>query len=323
MCLIAQEMRMTPRMEKLEALSRRLSALNPKYPDVVAEYKRRLAGYRGEKSVYFYLCMLPEEDYYIFHGLRLFDGQFYFQMDFLLLCATFAMVLEVKNVAGELSFEKEFNQTMCKRNGAEERVKNPVLQAKLQAKKLKVWLRKHNCPEIPIQYFYVNSNERTLIKTEPHNEQMVLHICNSENLLERIEQIAAYYKKGKLDKKELKKMKRLLLTNHTPDDPNILQAFDLSAKDIITGVQCPDCLTIPMIYKGGKWCCLKCNLTSKTAHIPSIKDYFLLIKPSFTNAEICEYLHIPTIHIGYKIIKSMNLPYTGTFKNRVYHQPKS
>ncbi|MDR6121039.1 hypothetical protein QFZ87_000636 [Bacillus sp. SLBN-46] len=321
--MIAQEMRITPRMEKLEALIRRLSELNPKYPEVVAEYKRRMAGYRGEKSVYFYLTMLPNKDYLIFHGLRLFDGQYYFQMDFLLLCANFAMVLEVKNMAGELSFEKEFNQTLCKRNGTEERVKNPVLQAKLQAKKLKVWLREHNCLEIPIHYYFVNSNEKTFIKAEPRNDQMTQHICNSENVLERIDQIAAYYKNDRLDKKELKKIKRLLLTNHTPDDPNILQAYDLSPKDIPTGVQCPDCFTIPMIYKGGKWCCVKCNLTSKTAHVPTINDYFLLIKPSFTNAEICEFLHIPTIHIGYKIIKSMNLPSTGTFKNRVYHQPKS
>jgi hypothetical protein len=195
MFLIAQEICITPRIEKLEALIRRLLTFHPQYPNVVADYKRRMAGYRGEKSLDFHLSMLPDSEYFIFHGLRLLYQQYYFQIDFLLLCSTFAMVLEVKNRAGELSFEKEFNQTTCKKNGTEERIKNPVLQAKLQAKKLKSWLRDHNCTEIPIHYFFVNSNEKTIIRTEPRNEQMIQHICNSENLLEKIEQIAKLCKR--------------------------------------------------------------------------------------------------------------------------------
>ncbi|MFP5108715.1 nuclease-related domain-containing protein [Neobacillus sp. C211] len=280
-----------------------------------------MAGYQGEKSVGFHLSMLPDAKYLIFHGLRLLYRQYYFQIDFLLLCSAFAMDLEVKNMTGEISFEKNFNQTTCKKNGTEERMKNPVLQAKLQARKLKNWLREHNCTEVPIHYFFVNSNDRTIIRTESRNDQMIQHICNSEDLLEKIDQIAKYNNTDKLDKKELKKIKRLLLTNHTPDNPDILKAFNLSQKDIPSGVQCPECSTIPMVYKKGKWCCPKCATLSKTAHIQAIKDYFLLIKPSITNAELCQFLHIDSLNIGYKILKSLNLPYTGKFKNRVYHQP--
>jgi hypothetical protein len=307
-------------MKMLEALIRRLLPSHLKWPDAVAEYKRRMAGYRGEKSLAFHLSMLPDSQYLILHGLRLLYRQYYFQIDILLLCSTFAMVLEVKNMTGELSFEKNFNQATRKRNGVEERIINPISQARLQARKLKDWLRDHNYTEIPIHYFFVNSNEKTIIRTEARNEQMIQHICNSENLLEKIEQIAKYYKTDQLDKKELKRIKRLLLSNHTPDNPNILQAYNLSPKDILTGVQCPECSTTAMVYKRGKWCCQKCKIHSKTAHIQAIKDYFLLIKPSITNAELCHFLHIDSINIGYKILKSLCLPYTGKFKNRVYHQ---
>lgn len=309
-------------MEKLEALIRRLFTSHPKWAEAAAEYKRRMAGYRGEKSLDFHLSMLPDTQYLIFHGLRLLYGGFYFQIDILLLCSTFAVVLEVKNMFGEISFEKDFNQTKWKKNGAEERIKNPVLQAKLQARKLRHWLQEHNCTEVPIHYFFVNSNEKTIIKTESRNEQLIQHICNSENVLEKIEQIAKYYKTDKLDKKELKKIKRLLLTNHTPDNPDILKAFNLTPKDIPTGGQCPECNTIPMVYIKGKWCCSKCKTISKTAHIQAVKDYFLLVKPTITNAELCLFLHIDSPNVGYKILKSMNLPYSGTFKNRVYHQPE-
>lgn len=113
--LIAQEIRITPRMEKLEVLIKRLGNTHPKWPETAAEYNRRMAGYRGEKSLDFHLSMLSDSKYLIFHGLRLLYRQFYFQIDILLLCSSFAMVLEVKNMTGEISFEKEFNQVTCKK----------------------------------------------------------------------------------------------------------------------------------------------------------------------------------------------------------------
>ena len=70
-------------------------------------------------------------------------GKYFFQMEYLILCEAFALVLEVKSRIGEYLFEKYLNQATLKYNGHDERVKNPVLQARLQAMKLKKWLHKH------------------------------------------------------------------------------------------------------------------------------------------------------------------------------------
>ena len=320
--MIALEICTTPRMEKLEAFLRRVPTSDPKWHEALVELKRRLAGYRGEKSLDFHLSMLPDSQYLIFHGLRLKLGNYYFQIDVLILCAKLALALEVKNMSGELSFQKELNQVIWKRNGVEERIQNPVLQARLQARKLKIWLLKHNCSDIPVHYMFVNSNDKTIINIEPGNQQILHYICNSENLLDRIEETASYYKINKLDSKEIKKIKRLLLNSHTPDNPDILKTYNKTSKDILIGVQCPDCKAIPMVYKNGKWHCRICQAISKTAHIPAIQDYFLLVKPTITTGELCEFLHIESINIGYKIMKSLNLPYSGNFRNRVYYQPE-
>ncbi|MED4203022.1 nuclease-related domain-containing protein [Neobacillus mesonae] len=320
--LIAQEISFTPRMEKLEAFLRRVPTSDSKWYEALAELKRRLAGYRGEKSLDFHLSMLPDSEYLIFHGLRLLLGKYYFQIDILILCAKFALAMEVKNMSGELSFEKKLNQVIWKRNGTEERIQSPVQQARLQARKLKIWLLKHNCPDIPIHYMFVNSNEKTIIRIETGNEQILRYICNSENLIDRIEEKANYYQEDKLDSKEIKKIKRLLLANNTPDNPDILKAYNKTSQDIPTGVQCPNCNAIPIVYKNGKWHCQRCKAVSKTAHIPAINDYFLLIKQTITTRELCQFLHIGSINIGYKIMKSLNLSYTGNFRNRVYYQPK-
>jgi hypothetical protein len=322
MHLIAKECSITLRIQKLEALlNGRLSPLHPKHPEVAAELGNRMAGYRGEKSLDFHLSMLTNSKYYIFHGLRLLYRKYYFQIDNFLLCSAFGLILEVKNMGGELRFEKKFNQMIHTKKDSSDRKTNPVLQAKLQAIKLKKWLKEHNCPEIPIYYLFVNSNAKTIIISEPGNEPINRYICNSEFLIEKINQIENANSTELLDSKVLRKMKRLLLTNHTPENPDILHHFNLSPKEILTGVQCPECSYLPMYYKYGSWSCPKCKNKSKTAHIQAVNDYFLLIKPSITNAELRQFLHIDSINIAQKILSAMNLPFTGKFRDRVYHQP--
>ncbi|WP_169802769.1 nuclease-related domain-containing protein [Neobacillus soli] len=323
MSLIEECSNISLRIQKLEALiNGRLAYLHPIWPEVMNEYKRRLAGQRGEKSMYFHLSMLSESKYQIYHGIRLLYRGFYFQIDFLVLCGAFALVLEVKNRSGELEFEKEFNQVTCKKNGQKERINNPVSQAKLQARKLRGWLRDHNI-ELPVHYLFVNSNEKTIILSDPGNEHITRHICNSETLLEKMDQLEHFHKEEKLDAKELRKLRRLLLSRHTPENPDILKQFHLSPKeDILPGVICPTCRFLPMNYHYGSWCCPKCNLKSKTAHIPAINDHFLLIKPSITSAELRAFLLVSSPSVGGKILASMNLPFSGTFRNRVYFSKK-
>ena len=122
----------------------------------------------------------------------------------------------------------------------------------------------------------------------------------------------------KLDAKELRKLKRLLISKHTPENPDILKHFNLSPKDILTGVKCPTCSFLPMNYQYGTWSCQKCNMKSKTAHISAINDYFLLIKPSITNTELRTFLHFDSIRVAGKILASLELPFSGTFRDRLY-----
>ncbi|MCL6572076.1 MAG: NERD domain-containing protein [Bacillus sp. (in: Bacteria)] len=320
--MFAKECAISKRIKKYEAMDRRLDCNHLIRPDLLAEYKNWLAGYRGEKSVAFYLSMLSDSKYLIFHDLRLKLGKYYFQIDFLLLSSTFNLVLEVKNRIGEYRFEKNQNQTTLKSNGIEKRIKNPVLQAKLQAKKLKKWLKKYNCPEVPIYYLFVNSNEKAIIRIEPGNEQINQYICHSEALVERIDQLANFYKTEILNASELRKIKRLLLAHHTPDDPDLLHHFNLSAKHITPGVQCQECGCLPMKYHYGTWSCSICKHKSKIAHYQAIEDYFLLVKPTISNSELRQFLQIKSPKSANTILHTLNFSYSGTNKNRVYFLEK-
>lgn len=316
--MFAKKCEIPERILKYEALMRRLPVNHPLQPTLLTDYKNWMAGYKGEKSLEFHLSMLSDQKYHIFHNIRLLLGKYFFQIDFLILTSAFALVLESKNRIGEYHFQKYLNQTTLKFQDKEERINNPVLQARLQALKFKKWLQKHHCPDIPIHHLFVNSNGKSTIKVEHGNEQILRYIANSEGLLEKITQIANCNKKEILDSKDLRKVKRLLLTSHTPENFDILDHYHLSAKDIPTGVQCCDCNSLPMYYKNGIWICRNCKCRSKTAHIQAIHDYFLLIKPSITNAELRYFLHIESPTSANRILLKLGLAFSGANKNRIY-----
>lgn len=309
-----------PSIEKYQAIIRRLSETNLAKFDIVTDYNNCMTGFRGEEQVMnFHLEPISNLNFRIYHDLRFLYGNYYFQIDILILCAYFALVLEVKNWAKDWHFEKVLHQTMIDKNGKMERTKNPVFQARLQAFKLREWLKQHNMTGIPIKYLFVNSNEKSNIIIQDDNKYK-WNVCNSEYLLERIDQISTELKIELLDEKELRKLNNLLLTNHTPENLNLLQKYNQSRNDILTGVHCSNCSHLPMIYSAGTWRCPKCRTQSKTAFIDTLHDYFHIISPTITNAEARRFLQINSPKMAHQYLTSMNLNSTGKFKFKIYHQ---
>jgi hypothetical protein len=318
--MIAKPCVQPPCIEKYQILVRRLAENELVKFDMVTDYNNRLTGFLGEESVMnFHLEPISDLKFQIYHDLRLFQGKYYFQIDILILCAYFAMVLEVKNWAKDWHFDKVLHQTMVDKNGKMERTKNPVFQARLQAFKLREWLKQHNITGMPIQYLFVNSNEKSNIIIQDDNKYK-WNVCNSEYLLEKIDQINNDYKIELLDEKELRKINKLLLSNHTPENIDLLQKYHLTSNQILTGVHCPECNYLPMNYYAGTWKCPKCRFQSKTAFINTLHDYFHIINPSITNAEARRFLQINSPKMAHHYLTSMNLNSTGKFKYKIYHQ---
>jgi ribosomal protein L37AE/L43A len=321
MHLIMKDCVLPLRLQKFEALLRSVEDNHWQRYEILMEYKKWLQGFRGEESVMFYLDPISNEDYRIYHDIRLPLGKYYFQIDILLTCPRFILVIEVKNRSKDWHFAKLLNQVTVEGK----RVKNPILQAKVQSIKLKRWLAEHHFTDIPILYLFVNSNEKSKIHID-YDHKYSRSVCNSEQLIEKIEQIENQLKTEILEEKDLRKINRLLLAKNTPDNTDLLQHFKLTSEDQMTGIRCQNkntkCNSSQLRYKSGIWTCPVCKLKSKTAHHQKIKDYFLLIKPTITNTEARALLQIKSRKIIHQMLTNMNLPYTGKFKGRVYHQPK-
>ncbi|WP_261131873.1 nuclease-related domain-containing protein [Bacillus sp. Marseille-Q3570] len=253
--MIMKERTEPRKIDKLEAQLRRLSYLHPQYPLIEKELAMCKAGYRGEQALDYHLEYLPEKDYYIFHDLRLFDTRYYFQIDTLIVTPYFMLIVEVKNIAGKIRFD-EFNQMVRTRDGTEEGLPDPFLQLQWLSRKLAEWLKINNLPSLPIDHIVVISRSSTIVEVSEYTpEKLTL----SANLPFKIEALRKTFPREVYSKKQLRKLSKLLVKKHTPQDPDVMKQFKIEPVELLTGVYCAECKTMTMERNHGRWICSNCS----------------------------------------------------------------
>jgi hypothetical protein len=303
-------------------LARRLTIGHYKHADIEKDLAKRRAGYRGEMILDGYVKELPQNKYFIFHDLQLKTQGIYFQIDTLLISQNYILIIEAKNISGTLVFDNEFNQLIrIHDDGTEEGFEDPRVQAERIQTLLYRWMASKGMNLLPIDYLVFFSSVRTILKSNPPGRSDMRKICKARDLFNKINTYEKVFTQEKVNIRKINEMGKLLLSNHDPLKINILDEYKISPRDIRTGVRCPDCSYIPMIYLKGKWSCPGCKCSSKNAHIEALNDFFNLLNLTITNFEFRNFLHLPSGNIAQKILHSLNLESTGTTKNRIYHLP--
>ncbi|WP_309043006.1 nuclease-related domain-containing protein [Cytobacillus oceanisediminis] len=304
---------------KLEALIKRMPEMEQRREKVKSELNKRNAGYKGEQKLDYYLSFLDEKEYRIFHGLRLMNGKHYFQIDTLLVTRKMAFILEIKNWNGTIIFDPEFHQLIRVQNDKQEAFHDPISQAEHQSLQLRKWLKEHGFTCIPIEYAVIISSPSTIIKS-PTN-QISNQVFHAHRLINKITSIENTHNAERLTEKELKKLSKTLLKKHVSQEIDILEYFNIKSDTILTGVYCPKCSALPMIFHWGKWRCPACRTSSAIAHHQAVNDYFLLCNPIITNTEFRRFTHITSVYTASKLLAQMDLEQGGEKKNRVYKKP--
>ncbi|USK33484.1 NERD domain-containing protein [Bacillus sp. F19] len=306
-------------IHKLEALLRRLPPDDHKRTHIKEVLAKRMAGYRGELSIDYPLSFLAEEDYFIFHDIRIFDGTHYFQIDTLILSKWFILVLEVKNIAGKIFFDSHFHQLIRTLDEKEEAFPEPILQVERQCFQFTKWLQLNKFPFIPVEPLVIFTSPRAILRTLPDNQHIFETVILNAKLPAQTETLRKIHQKEMYTSKLIQKLSRRIVKEHCPADVNILQQFTISQKELVKGVFCPACSASLMRRGRGRWICRECSFFSKDAHIESLSDYNLLISQSITNKELRNFLNLSYIHIASKLLISLNLPVTGETRNRSYN----
>lgn len=154
---------------EIDAILNRLAFFHPKRPWLEEDRKSYLTGYRGELQVDYHLELIDNDNMLIFADLRLIHQNQAFQMDTLIICPYFILIIESKNIAGTLTFEKDSTQMIRELDGKKQGFKNPLVQVARQKEQLMGWLKKRKIPLIPVEDLVGIADRRTVIITSDNN----------------------------------------------------------------------------------------------------------------------------------------------------------
>jgi hypothetical protein len=322
--LIAKKRTKPLKLMKLEVLNERIVQNHSKMQFIESDFAKYNAGFKGEMSLDFYLKDLNEDDYHIFHDLRLpqsSNEQFYFQIDTLIVHSQFCVLIEVKNLIGNLYFDHQFDQIIRTRDGVDETFSDPINQVELQKVQFAKWLRLNKFPEIPLHTLVAITNPKSYIRISPKYGKKSQKIIRGNTLVNKIYGYVSTQQENVLLKKDLKRLTKYLIREDTPHNPDILKNYNIKREEILTGVFCPKCNTPPMIRIKRTWVCLNCSEESNDAHEKALQDYALLFNPQVKNRDIRDFLNIESRSSVKKLLHSMNLKPIGSRKAAIYTLP--
>jgi ribosomal protein L37AE/L43A len=305
-------------IQKLQALMRRLPTTHPKFAEIKDDLAKRLAGYSGEQSIDYPLSFLPDQNYSILHDIRLFYEPFHFQIDTIVISKEFILLIEVKNISGQLLFDQDYQQLIRTKDGVEEVFPDPILQLKRHGTLFEKWLKANRSTSLPIATLVVISNPFTLIRSTPENRALSEIVIHRDVLPEKINLLNEKYPKNMITDIGMKQLGQLIKKRDSPLDPRILEKYQISPHEIAKGVQCPDCSFMPLKRTYGSWHCSKCSSHQKDAHLLALKDYALLLGTTITNKQARNYLHVSSETIVKKLLQKASQSYEGSTKARVY-----
>ena len=299
----------------MEALVRRIRQDDAECTLFHEEFYRMQAGLAGELKVKNCLADHPfKNDYDILYNFECINERgFTHQIDALLITAHFVMVLEVKQIAGQLFYNRNLHEFSRRTEaGIEENLPNPFDQAYRHQLFIEDLLEKQAI-YIPVQHLVVIANYRA--KLDPSLEPMpIIHLSGLPTLIENL-------------------LEQFPVTDY---NPSTLQALfenmrqplparrQIEQSRLKSGVFCPRCeTTMAMLFHHGNWHCTVCHLKSREIVTRALQEYRILVGPQLTNRAFRAFTGIDSVFAASRILSQLNFQTTGHRKRRCYIIPEA
>ncbi|MED3562088.1 nuclease-related domain-containing protein [Bacillus xiapuensis] len=166
-------------LEQHEALERRIAKNHPSRQEIEEKLKNLRSGYRGEKNLHYYLSLLHQKKYHIFHDIRLPHGDSFFQIDAFLLSEKSGLIIDSKNYSGSLLLE---SHQLTQEVNENKRVYSNPLTARHKIL-LNFFLEKNQLPLIPLDHLVCFKNSKATLHIAPGYLEAEKKVCRAENLL--------------------------------------------------------------------------------------------------------------------------------------------
>lgn len=297
----------------LKALERRLLSSSGKREWIVEELRVVQAGVNGERKLrsIFEKYTFPFE-YYVFHDLHL-QSAGKFQIDTLFLSRFGAVILEMKNIGGQLHFpEDRFQIVRTLEDGKTDSFECPSVQLERNKMLLGDWLHVRQI-SMPIQGAVVFARPQQQF-ANTRKGLRILFPLEVPGYLRSLENSSKC-----IDATALKETVTALLAANRAYNPfPICSTYQIDPRHIATGVLCKTCGLFGMIRISRGWVCESCGHIDRHAHRQAIADRFMLLGGALTNRECRQFLHIQDSDVAKRLLKGMPISYQGTNKGRKY-----
>lgn len=307
--------------ESLEKLLYRLPDNHPKRQFLQVELYRTAAGIRGEERLARKLVEFhPEENYRYLRNICLSFGEWKVQMDGLLLTERGAIIIESKNISGQLYFDNqtdEFWRTNLE--GVRTVMENPTSQLNKHIRFLTKFFKQHRI-ELPIEGIVVFTSKQCEFIRKP----VTHHVCKTYQLIDQLFAMLQTFPQ-KAAPQSLTKIDKLLLKCQTPYKRHPLcQLYFIDPEELQTGILCVNCKTHAMIRKPkAGWQCEKCKMVDPLAFQQALREYFSLIDTQLSNRQLRQFCKLDSPYTASRLLATLDLENTGSLRNRTYQLKKN
>lgn len=299
------------RAEVCEAVLRR-GILSMEEEEMIRDLLRRNdIGQNGEERAdLFWEELTIQEDYLLFHNFEAEGkGEFRHQMDTVFICPRFALVLELKNIAGEIMYDAERHQLLRTYKGQVMALGDPFSQVSRHEEWMERFFWEIGVRNLPVLSAVVVTNSSSILKQMPAR----FYVFKLEGLRFKLKQFYEEYPVI-VNGQVLQHIRVELLRRHTPKK----WKPPIDNLKLRYGVLC-EC-GMRMDYSYGIFTC-KCGQRSRDGFLRGLEDYRLLEDEWITNRQFREFFEIDDKHVVSKILKRLNLKAEGSGKDRKYLIP--
>lgn len=237
-------------------------------------------------------------------------GSFY-QMDTIILTNRYILLLEIKNIRGEIEFQTNPNQLKRTFEGKIDYLTCPLTQTERNFTALKRIVH-HAHPKIPVYTAIVFAHASSRITSFQKNfsilyrKQLDIHIEKLNTLSEV------------LDKKDFQHLVRIMKhadKNHLPE--SLTNRYNINTQILKKGIFCSACGSSTS-FQHIHYQCTTCGEIDDSALKRSVESLFVILGPQLKVKTLKYYLNLSAKDRIIRILRKMNVERTGTTNSSIY-----
>lgn len=315
-----KEIALLPVTESLERLLYRLPDNHSRREFIQVEIFKAAAGRRGEERLHRKMIEFETEEQSRFlKNVCLSRGQWKIQMDGLLLTERAAIVIESKNISGQLYFDDKTEEfSRINTEGVKTIMEDPTIQLNKHIRFLTLFFKQQKI-DLPISGMVVFTSKHCEFLAKPEHH----HICKTYQLIDYLFNIIQEFPL-KDNPHDLSEIQKLLEHFQTPYERKPLcHLYSIEETELHTGILCKNCKNLSMTRKHKKgWVCADCQAVDPFAFQHAVQEYFSLVHTHLSNRQLRKFCKIESPYITSRLLAVYDLGTAGALRNRTYYLKK-